>query len=253
MCGVQCVKGVAMSSQPNVPSPVRASAPEHAVDAAYAECMRNLTPAEAEAWNKHDYSVRWKWRAILLALDAAAEARGRQQAEQVIAALTEGSEAEVRAIIAMVAHLVDNADAVVLLRHVGAQAERIKELRERVQQAEQAREDAVESEQRQYDQSVEATVRMLQAEQALAQEKAAARNVAIVTSEQTSAEWSRIKVAEQRVAALTQALKDRDEEIARLNAQWEREQVAVERALNRVADQSHMDGYRDGRHDGSNE
>jgi hypothetical protein len=65
-----------------VESPVRASAPEQAVDAAYAECMRNLTPAEAKRWNEHDYSVRWKWRAILLALDAAAEARGRQQAEQ---------------------------------------------------------------------------------------------------------------------------------------------------------------------------
>jgi hypothetical protein len=46
--------------------------------------MRNLTPAEAKAWNEHDYSVRWKWRAILLALDAAAEARGRQQAEQAL-------------------------------------------------------------------------------------------------------------------------------------------------------------------------
>jgi hypothetical protein len=46
--------------------------------------MRNLTPAEAKAWNEHDYSVRWKWRAILLALDAAAEARGRQQAQAEI-------------------------------------------------------------------------------------------------------------------------------------------------------------------------
>jgi hypothetical protein len=77
------------------PSPVRASAQAHAVDAAYADCMRNLTPAEAKAWNEHDYSVRWKWRAILLALDAAAEARGRQQAEQARDEVRQAAESSV--------------------------------------------------------------------------------------------------------------------------------------------------------------
>ncbi len=64
-------------------------------------------------------------------------------ARAAIQAMSEGDEAEVRAIMAMAVRLVDDEHARVLLRHVTKQAERMEAARAALREAEQERDDAV--------------------------------------------------------------------------------------------------------------
>lgn len=59
----------------------------------------------------------------------------RDTLEAVTRYMTDGGEAEVHALIAMAIRLVADPDARVLLRHVGAQGERMSRMRDRLKQA----------------------------------------------------------------------------------------------------------------------